>query len=51
VPILSLVTFAPLIGVAAILVLRLFGQPDDARTVSTAKWIALITTLAGLILR
>jgi NADH-quinone oxidoreductase subunit M len=45
-PILSLVTFAPLIGVAALLVLRRFGQPDDAKTVSTAKWIALITTLA-----
>ena len=45
-PILSLVTFAPLIGVAAILVLRLFGQPNDAKTITTAKWIALVTTLA-----
>jgi NADH-quinone oxidoreductase subunit M len=45
-PILSLITFAPLIGAAAILVLRFFGEPDEARTVSTAKWIALVTTLA-----
>ena len=49
-PILSLVTYAPIIGVAAILVLRLFGKPDDAKTVSTAKWIALVTTLATLAL-
>src|SRR6516225_6050433 len=49
-PILSLVTFAPLLGVAAILVLRFFGQPEDAKTVSTAKWIALITTLATFVL-
>src|SRR5678816_1617718 len=48
--ILSLITYAPLIGVAAILALRLFGRPDDARTVSSAKWIALITTLATLAL-
>ncbi|HEY5678063.1 MAG TPA: NADH-quinone oxidoreductase subunit M, partial [Myxococcales bacterium] len=49
-PILSLVTFAPLIGVAAILVLRFFGSPQDAKTISAAKWIALITTLATLAL-
>ncbi|MGH6909894.1 MAG: NADH-quinone oxidoreductase subunit M [Phenylobacterium sp.] len=49
-PILSLITYAPLVGVVAILALRLFGRPDDARTVESAKWIALITTLATLAL-
>ena len=48
--ILSLTTFAPLIGVAAILVLRLAGRPDDPRTISAVKWIALATTLATLAL-
>jgi len=49
-PILSLITFAPLVGVAAILALRLLGRPDDAKTVAAAKWIALVTTLATLAL-
>jgi NADH-quinone oxidoreductase subunit M len=49
-PILSLITYAPLIGVAAITALRLFGKPDDARSVETSKWIALIATLATLAL-
>jgi NADH-quinone oxidoreductase subunit M len=44
--ILSLTTFAPLVGVVGILILRLFGRPDDARTVEASKWIALVTTLA-----
>jgi NADH-quinone oxidoreductase subunit M len=44
--ILSLTTFAPIVGVVAILILRLFGQPEDAKTVSASKWIALVTTLA-----
>jgi NADH-quinone oxidoreductase subunit M len=48
--ILSLTTFAPLIGVAAILVLRFFGKADDPRTETAAKWIALVTTLATLAL-
>ena len=48
--ILSLTTFAPLLGVAAILLLRLAGKPDDAKTVSAAKWIAFFTTLATLAL-
>jgi NADH-quinone oxidoreductase subunit M len=48
--ILSLTTFLPLVGVAAILLLRLAGKPDDARTVNGAKWIALATTLATLAL-
>jgi len=42
---LSLTTFAPLIGVAAILALRL-GSKDEARVASGARWIALATTLA-----
>jgi NADH-quinone oxidoreductase subunit M len=45
-PILSLITFAPLIGVAAILALRLANPVDDPKAVSAAKWIALVTTLA-----
>ena len=49
-PILSLVTYAPLIGVAAILALRFFGRAEDPKTVAAAKWIALITTLATLAL-
>jgi NADH-quinone oxidoreductase subunit M len=48
--ILSLTTFAPILGVAAILILRLFGKPDDAKTIDAAKWIALLTTLATLAL-
>ena len=48
--ILSLTTFAPLLGVAAILLLRLFGKVDDAKTIDAAKWIAFVTTLATLAL-
>ena len=48
--ILSLTTFAPLIGVAVILVLRMLAKGEDARTVSNVKWVALITTLATLAL-
>jgi len=44
--ILSLTVFSPLIGVVAILVLRAFASPNDPRTVSAARWIALATTLA-----
>jgi NADH-quinone oxidoreductase subunit M len=45
--ILSLTTFSPLIGVAAILLIRLFvreGQDEAANR--AARWIALVTTLA-----
>jgi len=49
-PILSLITYAPLLGVAGILALRLFGKADDPRTVEASKWIALVTTLATLAL-
>jgi NADH-quinone oxidoreductase subunit M len=49
--ILSLITFLPLVGVAAILALRVFGsQTDQPKTESAAKWIALATTLATLAL-
>jgi NADH-quinone oxidoreductase subunit M len=46
--ILSLITFTPLIGVAAILLLRLGGGNGHRET--AAKWIALATTLAVLAL-
>src|SRR4051794_38838598 len=49
-PILSLITYAPLLGVAGILALRLFGKADDPKTVNASKWIALVTTLATLAL-
>jgi NADH-quinone oxidoreductase subunit M len=49
-PILSLITYAPLVGVVGILALRLFGKADDPRSVEAAKWIALVTTLATLAL-
>jgi NADH-quinone oxidoreductase subunit M len=48
--ILSLTTFAPLLGVAGILALRFFGKADDPRAVNASKWIALVTTLATLAL-
>ncbi|MCC7268934.1 MAG: NADH-quinone oxidoreductase subunit M, partial [Caulobacteraceae bacterium] len=46
--ILSLITFAPLIGVAAILVLRFATRPNGAGepAAEAARWIALATTLA-----
>jgi NADH-quinone oxidoreductase subunit M len=47
--ILSLTTFAPLIGVAAILILRAFAR-DGAAAAMAARWIALATTLATLAL-
>ena len=48
--ILSLTTYAPLIGVAAILLLRFVGRADDPKTVEAGKWIAFVTTLATLAL-
>jgi NADH-quinone oxidoreductase subunit M len=45
-PILSLVTFAPLVGVAAIMFLRMFRPVDDPGVVRASKWIALAATLA-----
>ena len=43
--ILSLITFLPLAGVAAILLLKVLGQ-SGARADGAARWIALVTTLA-----
>ncbi|HKT55029.1 MAG TPA: NADH-quinone oxidoreductase subunit M, partial [Caulobacteraceae bacterium] len=48
---LSLITFSPLIGVAAILALRQFGDPGrKAELERAAKWIALVVTVAVLAL-
>ena len=46
---LSLITYTPLIGVAAILLLRATGAGNGGRE-AAAKWIALATTLATLAL-
>ena len=43
--ILSLITYAPLVGVAAILALRLTAPAGAPRSAETAKWIAFTTTL------
>ncbi|MGI8839434.1 MAG: NADH-quinone oxidoreductase subunit M [Caulobacteraceae bacterium] len=48
--ILSVTVFSPLIGIAAILLLRAFAAPGDPRTAAAARWIALATTLATLAL-
>jgi len=49
--ILSLTIFSPLVGVAAILLLRAFASPaQKVQTDHAAKWIALVTTLATLAL-
>src|SRR5205814_9817957 len=48
--ILSLTTYLPLGGVAAILLIRMFGNGGDVRAASAARWIALATTLATLAL-
>src|SRR5579863_1051023 len=47
--ILSLVTFLPLAGVVAILVLKALA-PDDPRAPARARWIALATTLGAFAL-
>ncbi|MFI4934549.1 MAG: NADH-quinone oxidoreductase subunit M [Caulobacterales bacterium] len=48
--ILSLTTFLPLFGVAAILALKAFAPGDDPRAANAARWITLTTTLATLAL-
>ena len=48
--ILSLTTYLPLLGVAAILLLRAIGGGEEAKANSAANWIALATTLATLAL-
>ena len=51
VPTLTLITFAPLIGVLGILALKLFARPADGEAVKrNSRWIALWTTLATLAL-
>jgi NADH-quinone oxidoreductase subunit M len=46
---LSLITYSPLVGIVAILALRLFAKSDE-RAAAASKWIALATTLATLAL-
>ena len=46
---LSLITYSPLVGIAAILILRAFAKNDE-RAAGAARWIALATTLATLAL-
>jgi NADH-quinone oxidoreductase subunit M len=46
--VLSLATFTPLIGVVAILALRLFAPAGGARLAQAVKWIALAATGATL---
>ena len=48
--ILSLITYAPLLGVAAILALRLVAPAGSPRSAELAKWVALVTTLVTLAL-
>src|SRR6201996_8917800 len=49
--ILSAIPFAPLIGVAVILALRILARPADAEAVKrNSRWVALWTTLATLAL-
>src|SRR4051812_14034091 len=48
---LSLTTYAPLVGVAAILILRMMAKPSQAEAVKRqSRWIALVATLATLAL-
>jgi NADH-quinone oxidoreductase subunit M len=46
---LSLITYSPLVGIVALLALRLFAKSDE-RAAAASKWIALATTLATLAL-
>ncbi|MGC1302078.1 MAG: NADH-quinone oxidoreductase subunit M [Caulobacteraceae bacterium] len=49
--ILSLVTFAPLVGVLAILAMRVLApKAKDAEVAKASRWIAMATTLATLAL-
>jgi NADH-quinone oxidoreductase subunit M len=48
--ILSLITFFPLVGVTAILLVRQFAGHDQATIKRNARWIALVTTLGTLLL-
>ena len=46
--ILSIVTFLPLVGAAALLLMRLMTRGDQDAAAPAARWIALVTTLATL---
>jgi len=48
--ILTLTTFTPLLGVAAILAGRYLAKGDEAQAAATARWFALATTVGTLIL-
>ena len=43
--ILSLTIFSPLVGVAALLLLRMAGGQDQAKSNETARWVALASSL------
>jgi NADH-quinone oxidoreductase subunit M len=43
-PLLSLITYAPLVGIALILGLRLTGR-NEAKTAQASRWIAFVVTL------
>jgi NADH-quinone oxidoreductase subunit M len=47
---LSLTTFSPLIGVALILIARAMPGNDPAKSLTTIKWIAFVTSLVTLAL-
>lgn len=48
---LSLITFLPLVGAAAIFIIRAISRKDDEAVIATnAKWISLWTTLITLLL-
>ena len=46
--ILSVITYLPLVGVAAILLLRALAGRDEAAAARNARWIAFVATLATL---
>jgi NADH-quinone oxidoreductase subunit M len=48
--ILSLTTFAPIVGVVGILILRFFGRPEDPKTQNAARWISLVVSLGAFAL-
>ena len=49
-PLLSLITYTPLLGVVGLLALKMFAKSDDPHAVAAGKWIALLATLATLAL-
>ena len=38
-PLLSLITYAPLLGLVGILALRLMAKPEDPKTAEASRWI------------